>query len=172
MLALDNIEMAVCGYGSSEHGAAFREAVTLCRGLRNGHGPVGKLLARALHGDAIYRLHTGQVGAAEFAPARAFPKKQSRQALIAVERARRLRHLPTMATCLIQACDVGWILRERCALAELAGIGVILCGPHIRSMLAEVYAGLDLRDRALQLIDEALDVCARTSEGQTGTASL
>jgi hypothetical protein len=40
MLALDNIEMAVRGYGSSEHGAGFREAVTLCRGLRNGHGPV------------------------------------------------------------------------------------------------------------------------------------
>jgi predicted ATPase len=50
------------------------------------------------------------------------------------------------------------------ALAELAGIGVVLYNPHIRSMLAEVYAGCDQHGRALQLLDEALDICARTGE--------
>jgi len=289
MLALGNVEMAVHGYGSPEHGAAFQEAVVLCRVLHGDCQDAGKLLARAVHGYWIYQLHTGQVMASQpiaaelhdfgrthndpevrrfaatsyavscfltgkleegaqvlnlelaeeptrgqsqsaligfgvdacsasyavFSRIRAcqgLSEEAAQQATIAVERARHLRHLPTIATCLIQACDVGWILRDPCffkdwtcelmelsdglgfeywrarckaylgwiaaaegqlvegqtlltaALAELAGIGVILYGPHIRSMLAEVYVGLDQQHRALELLDEGLDVCSRTGE--------
>ncbi|HTU54930.1 MAG TPA: AAA family ATPase [Acetobacteraceae bacterium] len=289
LLALGNVEMAIRGYGSPEHGAAFADAAQLCRALSPEHDRAPKLLARALHGQWISRLHAGDVtachaiasellvlgrghsdpevrifsatsyGASCFqlgrleegseilrpevadratfmqsAPpmiafgvdacsasravfsrllaCRGFSEEAKRTAEAAVERARRLLHLPTIATSLIQACDAGWILDEprfvrewarelivvargqgyaywaargksyagwlvasdgqleegyallADALAELAAIGVCLYGPQIRAMLAEVCARMGREEEALRLLDEAVDLCARTGE--------
>jgi class 3 adenylate cyclase/tetratricopeptide (TPR) repeat protein len=62
-LALGNIQMAVHGYASAEHGATLTEAVELCRGLGPEHGSATKLLARALFGNWTYMLHAGQLTA-------------------------------------------------------------------------------------------------------------
>ena len=60
-LALGNVQMATRGYGSSEHGVAFTEAVRLCRLLDPKQEGAVKLLARALCGDFSYALHTGKI---------------------------------------------------------------------------------------------------------------
>jgi len=50
------------------------------------------------------------------------------------------------------------------ALAELGRAGVLLYGPDIRAMLADVHARMGQSDHALTVLDEALGICARTGE--------
>ncbi|HUA78429.1 MAG TPA: hypothetical protein VMA86_12230, partial [Acetobacteraceae bacterium] len=71
-LALGNVQFALHGLASREHGAACAEAIALCRGLRGEMGRTRadtrtrahatKLLARALYGEWLYRLFAGQAG--------------------------------------------------------------------------------------------------------------
>jgi tetratricopeptide (TPR) repeat protein len=60
-LARGNVQMAVHGLGSREHGAAFTEAVNLCRSLRSESETATNLLARALFGNWAHVAHAGQL---------------------------------------------------------------------------------------------------------------
>ncbi len=188
-LALGNVQIVVYGFGSPEHGAAFAEAVRLCRSLNPEHsGDAVRLLIRALWGNFTYRLHIGEVTASYdvakelldlsrnhrdaeiramssasygsvclflgraqesaevFATAVAdreiaahvrpmlgfgidagcqfhtlfsrllawqgFAEQASKRAHTGLERARHLRHLPTMGTSLAVSCDTAWVLRN------------------------------------------------------------
>ncbi len=191
-LALGNVQFALHGLASREHGAAFADALALCRGLGGEGAHATKLLARALYGEWLHRLFSGQVAASHAiagelralarahadpeirvmsvgclgtscfflgrlneaartfaglteeseAQARDFPmiafgidartalhrarsrvlacqgrgERASAEARASLEKARTLRHMPTLAMALAVACDTAWILRERDAL--------------------------------------------------------
>jgi predicted ATPase/class 3 adenylate cyclase len=200
MLAMGNVQFALHGLASREHGAAFADAIALCRALGAADRHAAKLLARALYGEWLYRLFAGQVAASRAigeelsglaaaltdpeirvmgagclgtscfflgrldeaveifaalgeeseAGARARPmiafgidartalqRARSRvlacqgrgaearaEARASLEKARELRHMPTIAMALAVACDTAWLLDERDAL-EAASVELV-----------------------------------------------
>ena len=287
-LALGNVQFALHGLASREHGAALADAIALCRGLGGEDAHATKLLARALYGEWLYRLFAGQVAASHaiaqellelgqahtdpeirvmsagclgtsgfflgrFGEAikafaglagvseagagglpmidfgidartalhrarsrllacQGFGEQASAEARASLAKARELRHKPTIAMALAVACDTAWILRDGQALAEasiqlvelaadqgfgfwlargkgyrgwvaaaegqlekgsaliidamagLGGSGILLFGPHLRAMLADVHAEMGRADRGLVLLDEALEMSVGTGE--------
>lgn len=63
-LALGNVEMAIHGSGSPEHGAAVALAAELCRVLSPTDPSHVRLAVRALYGDCSYKIHRGDLDAA------------------------------------------------------------------------------------------------------------
>jgi len=187
-IALGNAHVAVHGFGSAEHGAAFADAVKLCRTFGLEHRDAAKLLARSLFGHWVFVMSTGELAqshaiAEEFLePGRDYPDPEIRagaatahgnsccflgrlqegartfaaavadreikshagpmlefgldgpcmvysqfsrllacqgfleqaegQARAALERGRRLNHLPTIAFSLATACTVAWLMGD------------------------------------------------------------